>query len=196
MAPSAIISALKTLHSAPIGTKIRLFYESKISHFQQKRRLHPFANKGGGSVYFVACFNNDIPAFRGGAIDGSQLLTRAVLKGSHSCQMEQHQAEYRKCDVGDTHTHVWICEYLVERCYYCEHFLHLTTFRDGGVRAVRVCPCGVSHREFFTFASVGGLANFEAKMLRVLKSMGERVIRIPFPSSPVTEDLYDLVCAS
>ncbi|KAJ6602905.1 hypothetical protein B0H10DRAFT_2230085 [Mycena sp. CBHHK59/15] len=49
----------------------------------------------------------------------------------------------------------------------------------------------LSHREFFTFASVGGLANFEAKMLRVLKSMGEHVIRIPFPSSPMTEDLYD-----
>ncbi|KAF7348853.1 hypothetical protein MVEN_01405400 [Mycena venus] len=118
------------VNPGPNLTPLDTFSESRVS-------CHPLGSRG--SVYFVTCLKNDnIRAFRRGAINGPQLLTRSVLKGGHSWRMQQRQGEYRNCDVGDIHTHVWIWRYLVERHYYCEHFFHLTTFRDGGVRAARV----------------------------------------------------------
>ncbi|KAJ7450923.1 hypothetical protein B0H11DRAFT_2246505 [Mycena galericulata] len=197
MAPRTMISALQSLGSAPVQSKSPLFYERKISHFREKRRLHPFINEGEGSDYIVACFDNgDVDAYRSGEIDGAELLGRCVLKVGHSCRMETRQTEYHGCDAGDTQTHVWICHYVVRRRCYAERFLHLLTFREGGIRATRPCPCGVSHREYFKFASIGGLANLEAKMVRVLDAMGEVVHRIPFPVVRATRDLYNLVCAS
>ncbi|KAJ7467384.1 hypothetical protein B0H11DRAFT_1921423 [Mycena galericulata] len=147
------------------------------------RRHYPYANEGDGSDYIVACFNDDdVDTYRRREMNGPELLARCVLKVGHSSRMETRQTEYHGCDVGTTQTHVWICHYIVRRRCYAERFLHLLAFREGGVRAVRSCPCGVSHREYFEFPSIGGLANLEAMMLRVLHAMREDIHRQdPFP---------------
>ncbi|KAJ7732899.1 hypothetical protein DFH07DRAFT_990489 [Mycena maculata] len=107
-------------------------------------------------------FSGEAPAppicQRGGKIDGPELLAHCVLKVGHSCRMETRQTEYHG------------------RCY-AEWFLHLVTFREGGVCAMRRCTCGVSHREYFEFPSIGGRANLEAKMVWVLDAMGEVIHR-------------------
>ncbi|KAJ7782589.1 hypothetical protein DFH07DRAFT_764721 [Mycena maculata] len=179
MAPRTIISALKSLQSAPVQTKIRLFYERKLYHFRAKRRLHPFASEGEGSDYIVARFNNqDVDAYRRGEMTGRKLLSCCVLKVGHSSRMETRQTEYRGCDEDATQTHVWICHYIVQRRCYAERFLHLFAFREGGVRDVRRCPCGVFHHEYFNFPSIGGLANLESMLVKVLHAMREGVHRI------------------
>ncbi|KAJ7720671.1 hypothetical protein DFH07DRAFT_784330 [Mycena maculata] len=136
-------------------------------------------SEGEGSDYIVArCNNQDVDAYRRGEMTGRKLLSCCVLKVGHSSRMETHQTEYRGCDEDATQTHVWICHYIVQRRCYAERFLHLLAFREGGVRDVRRCPCGVFHREYFNFPSIGGLANLESMLVKVLHAMREGVHRI------------------
>ncbi|KAJ7925027.1 hypothetical protein B0H13DRAFT_2314819 [Mycena leptocephala] len=135
------------------------FHESKLAKFLAHRASHPYAKEGPGVCYNVACASNDdIAEYRAGALTGGQFLARLKWKVGHSSDWERRQREYEKCDVGQTH--IWVCRWEVDRRYYCERLAQLLQFCEGGKRIVELCACGVHHREYFEFDSVGGFAEF------------------------------------
>ncbi|KAJ7810199.1 hypothetical protein B0H13DRAFT_1927458 [Mycena leptocephala] len=142
-----------------------LSHESKLAKFLAHRASHPYAKEGPGVCYNVACASNDdIAEYRAGALTGGQFLARLKWKVGHSSDWERRQREYEKCDVGQTH--IWVCRWEVDRRYYCERLAQLLQFCEGGKRIVELCACGVHHREYFEFDSVGGFAEFSARMMR------------------------------
>ncbi|KAJ7899818.1 hypothetical protein B0H13DRAFT_2336867 [Mycena leptocephala] len=167
------------------------FHESKLAKFLAHRASHPYAKEGPGVCYNVACASNDdIAEYRAGALTGGQFLARLKWKVGHSSDWERRQREYEKCDVGQTH--IWVCRWEVDRRYYCERLAQLLQFCEGGKRIVELCACGVHHREYFEFDSVGGFAEFSARMMRVVASMEEAEC-IFYDPCPSTQDIYELI---
>jgi hypothetical protein len=159
-----------------------------------------------------------------------RFLAQLNIKGglTQTGRMDRRRAEYRKCE--EDNPHVWICTYEVSRRLYCgttfffcpdlcanfiaERLLHLTLLRDGATRDHTPCKCGVSHREYFNFLSVGGLSQLHATTVSVLNLMGEPIRRYVsdshicffihassldrqfFPPSDETKAVYDLIRAT
>jgi hypothetical protein len=164
--------------------------------------------------YNVACASNDdIAEYRAGALTGGQFLARLKWKVGHSSDWERRQREYEKCDVGQTH--IWVCRWEVDQRYYCgasffpppsfvsfsiwgsqERLAQLLQFCEGGKHIVELCACGVHHREYFEFDSVGGFAEFSACMMRVVASMEEEAECIFYDPCPSTKDIYELITRS
>jgi hypothetical protein len=77
-----------------------------------------------------------------------------------------------------------------------ERLAQLLQFCEGGKRIVELCACGVHHREYFEFDSVGGFAEFSARMMRVVASMEEEAECIFYDPCPSTKDIYELITRS
>ncbi|KAJ6530240.1 hypothetical protein B0H19DRAFT_1273903 [Mycena capillaripes] len=147
-------------------------HELKKAKFLVDRASCPYANEGPGVCYNVACAaDDDIKRYRAGKLTGAQFLARLKWKVGHSGDWERRQREYAKCDVKQTH--IWICRWEVNERYYCERLAQLEQFCNGGERIIERCPCGVRHREYFTFSSIGGFADFSALMMEVVAFVDE-----------------------
>ncbi|KAJ7429165.1 hypothetical protein B0H11DRAFT_1945722 [Mycena galericulata] len=174
----------------------RSLYSARIASFVAHRQTQPYAREGKGDIYLVASvLNSDIRDFRRHRITAAALLEKVAFKGGHTKHMARRQREYGKCE-GRTRTLIWICRYTVQRRYYCERLFHLRLFKRGGERDVHKCTCKVAHREFLTFPSIGGLAQVDATMKKVLRAMGERIRRTFFSPSFATKDIYQLILQS
>jgi hypothetical protein len=177
------------------------------------RGKHPYVKEGSGSCYNVACVDNtDIALYRAGGIMRADLLVRLTWKVGHSNDHEQRQWEYEKCDVGQTH--IWVCRWEVDWHYSCgesaklfftclklkwclsERLTQLQLLCDGGERFYKLCVCGVRHREYVTFPSIGGFAQFCLLTIGVLLFMNEPLNLFLYPCSPDTGDIYDLIIQS
>ncbi|KAJ7233403.1 hypothetical protein B0H12DRAFT_1076631 [Mycena haematopus] len=174
-------------------------YEAKLARFESRRPT--YKNEGAGSVYCVVRVNDDDTALfhktrRADPAKAARALLNALdLKFGHTKRMPARRCE--KCDEGQTH--IWVCEYRVQRRCYCERYLHLHLFRAGGIRAVCVCPgCAVWHREFMTMPSITGFREADATMKTVLGAMGEGVDRVFFdaPDDDNLKAIYDVICES
>ncbi|KAJ7919746.1 hypothetical protein B0H13DRAFT_2320220 [Mycena leptocephala] len=133
------------------------------------RAARPYAKEGAGSVYNVACVDDaDIAMYRTGRLTGADLLARMTWKVGHSSDYERRQ----------------------------ERLAQLEQLCNGGERFYKSCACGVRHREYFTFSSVGGFAQFRALMTGALLFMNEPLNVVYYPRSPTTSDIYDLIIQS
>ncbi|KAJ7874413.1 hypothetical protein B0H13DRAFT_2348528 [Mycena leptocephala] len=174
------------------ATAVHIYAKAK---FLDVRGMRPYANEGPGSCYNVACVDDaDVALYRAGTITAADLLERLTWKVGHSNDHERRQGEYGKCDVEQRH--IWVCRWEVSRRYYCERLAQLEQLCEGGERYYKRCVCGVRHREYFTFSSVGGFAQFCALMTGVLFSMNEPLNVIFYPPSPDTADIYNLIIQS
>ncbi|KAJ7328305.1 hypothetical protein DFH08DRAFT_815808 [Mycena albidolilacea] len=119
-------------------------------------------------------------------------LAQLKIKGglTQPDRMERRCTEYRKCE--EDNAHVWICTYEVSR----QCLLHLTLLRDGVMRDRTPCKCGVSHRGYFNFLSIGSLSRLHATTVSVLKLVGELIRRKFFPPSDDTKAVYNLIRAT
>ncbi|KAJ7899807.1 hypothetical protein B0H13DRAFT_2336855 [Mycena leptocephala] len=170
-------------------------HNSTRAKFLAFRGTHPYANEGPGSCYNVACVDDaDIALYRAGGMTGADLLARMTWKVGHSNDHERRQRDYGRCDVGQTH--IWVCRWEVSRRYYCERLAQLEQLCDGGERFYKFCVCGVRHREYFTFSSVGGFAQFRTLMTGMLFFMNEPLNPVFYGPSPSTADIYDLIIRS
>ncbi|KAJ7843222.1 hypothetical protein B0H14DRAFT_3456331 [Mycena olivaceomarginata] len=158
----------------------------------------PYVKEGPGWCYNVACAADvDIVQHAAGILTDDTFLVRMKWKVGHTNDWQRQQWEYRGCDIRNTH--IWICGWEVSRRYYCEHLVQLEELCDGSERATIDCVCGVSHREYFLFATVGGFTEFSALMMRVITSMNEQPTRIfshPPSTSTSARDIYDLILCS
>ncbi|KAJ7801374.1 hypothetical protein B0H14DRAFT_3489626 [Mycena olivaceomarginata] len=146
----------------------------KLAKFLVRRALRPYVNEGAGVCYNVACAqNSDIDLFRTGRLTGAEFLARIKWKVGHTRDWQRRQREYAKCDAKQTQTHIWVCRWEVSRQYYCERFAQLLQLCHGGQLIVDRCVCGVQHREYFEFSTVGGFAEFSALMTTVITCMNE-----------------------
>ncbi|KAJ7797925.1 hypothetical protein B0H13DRAFT_2391874 [Mycena leptocephala] len=163
-------------------------HNSTRAKFLAFRGTHPYANEGPGSCYNVACVDDaDIALYRAGGMTGADLLARMTWKVGHSNDHERRQRDYGRCDVGQTH--IWVCRW--ESVWRSSSRLC-----DGGERFYKFCVCGVRHREYFTFSSVGGFAQFRTLMTGMLFFMNEPLNPVFYGPSPSTADIYDLIIRS
>ncbi|KAJ7844362.1 hypothetical protein B0H14DRAFT_2585217 [Mycena olivaceomarginata] len=143
----------------------RFSHQSNKAKFLTYRATRPYAKEGPGWCYNIACAADvDIAQHAAGTLTDGAFLARMKWKVGHTNDWRRRQREYRGCDVGKTH--IWICGWEVSRRYYCERLAQLEELCDGGERATIDCVCGVSHREYFSFATVGGFTEFSALMTR------------------------------
>ncbi|KAJ7801369.1 hypothetical protein B0H14DRAFT_3489614 [Mycena olivaceomarginata] len=134
----------------------------KLAKFLVRRALRPYVNEGAGVCYNVACAqNSDIDLFRTGRLTGAEFLARIKWKVGHTRDWQRRQREYAKCDAKQTQTHIW------------NGFAQLLQLCHGGQLIVDRCVCGVQHREYFEFSTVGGFAEFSALMTTVITCMNE-----------------------
>ncbi|KAF8209383.1 hypothetical protein K438DRAFT_229942 [Mycena galopus ATCC 62051] len=171
----------------------RQFYERRRQAFFGKRAATPFGGEGPGLIYVVASFKkSDGAAFRS-SNDAQRFLAQLKIKGglTQKHRIGHRRAEYVRCE--QRKEHVWICAYKVSRRFYCERLLHLTLLCNGAKRDNPRCECGVCHREFFDFLSVGGFLQLHATMVQVLQYMGEQIRMLFFAQSAATQDLFDLI---
>ncbi|KAJ7870038.1 hypothetical protein B0H13DRAFT_2340557 [Mycena leptocephala] len=184
------------MHFAAGTRRLTIFsHNSKKAKFLVFHSTHPYANEGWGSCYAVACVDDaDIVLYRAGTITAADLKARIKWKVGHTNDPERRQREYEKCNVGQTH--IWICRWEASRRYYCERFVHLQQLCDGGERIFRGCVCGVRHREYVTFSSVGGFAQFRALVVGILFLMNEPITPVFYQPSPSTADIYNLITQS
>ncbi|KAJ7708599.1 hypothetical protein B0H14DRAFT_3525379 [Mycena olivaceomarginata] len=151
-------------------------HQSNKAKFLTYRATRPYAKEGPGWCYNVACAADvDIAQHAAGTLTDGAFLARMKWKVGHTNDWQRRQREYRGCDVRKTH--IWICGWEVSRWYYCEHLTQLEELCDGGERATIDCVCGVSHREYFSFATVGSFTEFNALMTRVITYMNEQPTR-------------------
>lgn len=73
-----------------------------------------------------------------------------------------------------------------------ERFAQLLQLCYGGQLIVDRCVCGVQHREYFEFLTVGGFTEFSALMTTVITCMNEPLVRI-FYDPPSIPDIYNLI---
>ncbi|KAJ7731183.1 hypothetical protein B0H14DRAFT_3517916 [Mycena olivaceomarginata] len=165
-------------------------YDRLRAAFFAKRDRLGYSGDGPGLIYIVALFKkaDGVPSFKNPTLNIKGGLTQPD-------RMERRRTEYRKCE--EDNAYVWICTYEVSRHLYCERLLHLTLLRDRATRDRTPCKCGVSHREYFNFLSIGGLSRLHATTVSVLKLMGEPIRRKFFPPpSDDTKAVYDLIRAT
>ncbi|KAJ7321325.1 hypothetical protein DFH08DRAFT_818695 [Mycena albidolilacea] len=143
----------------------RFSHQSNKAEFLTHRATRPYAKEGPGWCYNVACAADvNIAQHAAGILTDDAFLARMKWKVGHTNDWQRRQQEYRVCDVGKTH--IWICGWEVSRQYYCERLAQLEELCDSGERATINCVCGVSHREYFSFTTVGGFTEFSALMTR------------------------------
>ncbi|KAJ7817193.1 hypothetical protein B0H14DRAFT_3474826 [Mycena olivaceomarginata] len=178
-------------------------YDRLCMAFFAKRNRLRYSGDGPGLIYIVASFKkpDSVPSFKkpdgvAWGPDMMHFLAQLNIKGvlTQPDWMERRHTEYRKCE--EDNTHMWICTYEVSRRLYCERLLHLTLLCDGVTRDRTPCKCGVSHREYFNFLSIGGLSRLHATTVSVLKLMGEPIRRKFFLPSDDTKAVYDLIRAT
>ncbi|KAJ7785616.1 hypothetical protein B0H14DRAFT_3506683 [Mycena olivaceomarginata] len=166
-------------------------HQSNKAKFLTYRATHPYAKEGPGWCYNVAyAADVDIAQHAAGTLTNDTFLARMKWKVGHTNDWQRRQREYRGCDVGKTH--IWICGWenaptqLEELC-------------DGGECATINCVCGVSHRKYFSFTTVGGFAEFSALMTRVITYMNEQPTCSffdPPSTSTSARNIYNLILRS
>ncbi|KAJ6529294.1 hypothetical protein B0H19DRAFT_1083047 [Mycena capillaripes] len=100
------------------------------------RKLPPAADGADASIFSLTSFPTFPPKVHGAGL---------------SCDVDQ--------------THIWVCRWEVDQRYYCERLAQLLQFCEGGKRIIELCACGVRHREYFEFDSVGGFAELISALM-------------------------------
>ncbi|KAJ7816469.1 hypothetical protein B0H13DRAFT_2380368 [Mycena leptocephala] len=148
---------------------------STKAKFLVVRGMRPYANEGPGSCYSVACV--DDAESRCIALAPSQRpISWDGLLGKSAIRMTTSGGR------GNTGSAMW--GRATSGVPLGERLAQLEQLCDGGERYYKRCVCGVRHREYFTFSSVGGFAQFCLLMTGVLFSMNEPLNTIFYPPSP------------
>ncbi|KAK7030151.1 hypothetical protein R3P38DRAFT_3189104 [Favolaschia claudopus] len=151
------------------------YYQARITTLYKTEARYKL--EGHGDLYVVACVADKVlDDYRHGRINADELYAEVKLKLGHSKKLPRRRAEYRHCDVGQTH--VWLYAFRVERRYLAERLIHLNLLQSGAMRVVCECPgCFVFHREYFEYSSIGGVAQLNEVVERVLRALGESIQR-------------------
>ncbi|KAJ7072722.1 hypothetical protein C8F01DRAFT_1076620 [Mycena amicta] len=191
----AVSTLLVEMHNPGGAQPSDPVYTKKIRSFCARQRRRPHSQEGPGHEYFVfSAPISCVDAFLDGRMTGAALLRYGALKVGHTNNIARRQKQYGKCD-REGRRLVWIGSYPVQRRYFCERLFHLRLLQRGGRRYIHKCRCKVSHQEFFTMPSIGGLGQARVAMEKVLKQAGEWASWELFPASSVTEAIYDLILA-
>ncbi|KAK7000148.1 hypothetical protein R3P38DRAFT_3219024 [Favolaschia claudopus] len=169
-------------YSLILPSRHKLFrYQTQITSLVTKKAAYKL--EGHGDLYVVACVADEVlDNHRHGRISAGELYAQVKLKLGHTKKISRRRAEYRYCDVGQTHA--WLYAFRVKRRYLAERLIHLTLLQYGATRVVCECPgCFVFHREYFEYFSIGGVTQLNEVVERVLISLGESIERRKLKSS-------------
>ncbi|KAJ7675881.1 hypothetical protein DFH06DRAFT_1122665 [Mycena polygramma] len=151
--------------------------EDQIAALLAKRHSRLYKNEARGKLYVTGRAPDDaIDDLREDNLTPVQFKSAANAKVGHTKDIERRRCEYKGCDRDQTH--VWAWTYDVPRRYLAERLVHLEIARAGGRKVITKCPgCSVYHREFVSFASVGGFANVDRIVRKVLGWLGLSGVR-------------------
>ncbi|KAJ7637372.1 hypothetical protein DFH06DRAFT_1336037 [Mycena polygramma] len=137
--------------------------DDQIAVLLAKRHSRLYKNEGRGKLYVNARVPEDaIDELHAGNLKPAEFKTVAKLgaKVGHTNAIERRCCQYEACDRGQTH--VWAWTYDVPRRYLAERLVHLEIARAGGRKVITRCPgCGVYHREFVAFLSIGSFTHID-----------------------------------
>ncbi|KAJ7855447.1 hypothetical protein B0H14DRAFT_3448974 [Mycena olivaceomarginata] len=134
-------------------------HQSNKAKFLTYRATRPYAKEGPGWCYNVACAADvDIAQHAAGTPHRRRFFGANEMESRPYERLAAAAAGIQ--GLRRREDPIWICGWEVSRRYYCERLAQLEELCDGGERATIDCVCGVSHREYFSFATVGGFTEF------------------------------------
>ncbi|KAJ7626399.1 hypothetical protein DFH06DRAFT_1142116 [Mycena polygramma] len=176
--------------------------DERIDMLLQFRHLDLYADEDEGHLYFnLRARKRDIRRLRARKLSVAAFKRKLSVnaKIGHTKNITRRRCQYRRCDEGDhddSVTHIWAFTYKVPKRYLAERLVHEEMERMGAHKRIIECPstrCNVHHREFVTFASVGGLSGLNGLVKRVLGWLGlPTVQRRKFKASPY-DDILELL---
>ncbi|KAK7000158.1 hypothetical protein R3P38DRAFT_3219034 [Favolaschia claudopus] len=114
-------------------------YQTEITSLVKKKAAYKL--EGHGDLYVVACVADEVlDDYRHRRISAGELYAQVKLKLGHTKKLSRRRAEYRYCDVGQTH--VWLYTFHVKCRYLAERLIHLTLLQYGATRVQNVGPPG------------------------------------------------------
>ncbi|KAJ6461912.1 hypothetical protein C8R47DRAFT_1080429 [Mycena vitilis] len=162
-------------------------YDEQIAALLANQHARLYRKEGPGKLYLNARVPDDaVYKLRTHQLGHAGLkgVAKLDVKVGHTNSITRRCCEYEACDRGQTT--VWAWTYDVPRRYLAERIVHLELARAGARKVIRRCPgCGINHREYVLFSSLGSLAHVDRIVRRVLGWLGlSRVRRQIFKSSP------------
>ncbi|KAJ7435384.1 hypothetical protein B0H11DRAFT_2257344 [Mycena galericulata] len=151
---------------------------------QPKRRIRALVAKrrafkcdGPGLVYITSRVPYwKLNAYLQGHIQISEFLDALEVKVGHTSNMRRRQREYRVCANGIAIR--WHVAFRARKRILSEAIAHLLLRDMGAVPSVFPCPgCGVSHREYVPFRSVGSFDALERVVREAIRKTGQLVAK-------------------
>ncbi|KAJ7904135.1 hypothetical protein B0H13DRAFT_1881707 [Mycena leptocephala] len=138
-----------------------------------------YKDDGPGGLYVVTCIDNEsLDDYDTGAITLDALLDDLEVKLGHSKCIPHRQHQYLVCDNGQTMSGTAIMK---RRDANLQHIIHLALLHLGARHVVYECPgCGVHHREFWDFRSVGSFNLLHRVIVWVLGKLGVKNLKSTF----------------
>ncbi|KAJ6473002.1 hypothetical protein C8R45DRAFT_936041 [Mycena sanguinolenta] len=150
-----------------------------------------FKNEGGGRIYCNVRVPCDVIAeFKVHKITVDDFRARLSLdtKYGHTNLLKRRRRQYTACNDGQTI--VWAWSYRVPCRYIAERTIHLAVELAGGQRWVVQCSgCGIRHREYFAFVSIGGLDELDCIAKEALKAIGVTGVKRQFFKAEGMDDV-------
>ncbi|KAJ7490107.1 hypothetical protein B0H11DRAFT_1912608 [Mycena galericulata] len=147
----------------------------RIRALVAKRRA--FKCDGPGLVYITSRVPYwKLNAYLQGHIQISEFLDALEVKVGHTSSMRRRQREYRVCANGIAIR--WHVAFRARKRILSEAIAHLLLRDMGAVPSVFPCPgCGVSHREYVPFRSVGSFDALERVVREAIRKTGQLVAK-------------------
>ncbi|KAJ7432502.1 hypothetical protein B0H11DRAFT_1940520 [Mycena galericulata] len=136
-----------------------------------------FMREGPGLVYITSRVQYSIlRAYHEDRIPLSEFLDALEVKVGHTRNMDRRQYTYRVCSTGLAIR--WHVAFRARKRILSEALAHLRLREIGATPSVFPCPgCGVSHREYVPFRSVGSFYALEHLVREAIKETGQRVVK-------------------
>ncbi|KAJ7702563.1 hypothetical protein B0H16DRAFT_1748217 [Mycena metata] len=137
---------------------------------------HAYKREGKGKLYVTARIDGKIHQdYEAEQISLETLLDHLEVKLGHTKAMKARQRQYRKC-AKKQHL-IWHHYYRTDRRMLAERMIQLTLDALGAQRAIRTCPgCGVRHREYYSFRSIGSYERLHRIIVSCLEALGQKKI--------------------
>ncbi|KAJ7772341.1 hypothetical protein B0H16DRAFT_1451420 [Mycena metata] len=137
---------------------------------------HAYKREGEGNLYVTARIDEKIQQdYEAERIPLETFLDQLEVKLGHTKAMKARQRQYKKC-AKKQHL-IWHHYYRADRRMLAERMIQLTLDALGAQRAIRACPgCGVRHREYYSFRSIGSYERLHRIIVSCLEALGQKKI--------------------
>ncbi|KAJ7705863.1 hypothetical protein B0H16DRAFT_1747006 [Mycena metata] len=172
--PASLLQRLRALRRTLIATSPDMPDRFARVHAVLARRA--YKREGKGNLYVTARIDEKIHEdYKGQRIPLETFLDHLEVKLGHTKAMKARQRQYKKC-AKKQHL-IWHHYYRADRRMLGERMIQLTLDALGAQRVIRRCPgCGIYHREYYSFRSIGSYERLHRIIVSCLEALGQKKI--------------------